>query len=471
MSVSSIIAQTSSFEPFVAQLVELEGQKLLQLESEQSQERSRKSSLGIVTSAVSQFESTIEELQSPLNDSFEPFSFSSSDTSTVEVNSVDGFERETDFNITVNRLATNDIALSQVMSGTGTDLAAAGSGSVTLTIGDKTETITLDTTKDDGSGGTVDMTNEEILTAFSEQISSLFNDEARASVFQVDSTNVQFSVQSLATGFDERIQFSDATGVLASITGGVTKLTPESDLNAQFTIDGVNFERSSNTINDAITGLDFTLKEATGEQEELSVTRDISRARSNVQSFIDSFNDLNTTLRNQTFINSDTGQRGALQEYRSIRNLTLNVRQLGTLNVSGISDGQIANLSDIGITFENSGRMVLDDADKLEAVLQDRPEEVTNLFRDDSSPISLMRAQAESFTEAGGILDSIDEGLDDRIDRLTTRIRREQTFLEEFEAEQRRIFNQLDLIIEQGQSQFDQVASFANTTVQAPQFA
>ena len=459
-SISSIMSQTSSYESFVTQLVNIEGQKMLRMESQVRDEKESRTAIGTVSKAISDFENIIKELESPTNKSFEPFKTSSTDDSVVEVTSASSLDRSSNYNITVNRLAKNDIALSTLQNGSTNELAAAGNGSVTLTIGDKTETINVETTKDDGSGGTIDKTNEEILATFAEQIESLFGDEAKASVFNVDGENVQFSVQSLNTGYDNRLQFSGATGVLAYITSGITHLTPQNELDAQFTIDGVNFERSENTVDDAINGLSFTLKKATGEQEQMTVERDIDAAKSNVQDFVDAFNELNETIRERTFINPDTGNKGPLQGMRSVRNLTINLRQTAILSLGGVGEGEIASFADMGITFENSGKMVIDDSDQLEKALSERPDQIANFFTNENSPVAMMKARAESYTESDGILSAIENGLDQKIDRLDRRIASERQYLEEYEAKQRQIFNELDLILEQGQAQYNEVLNF-----------
>jgi|TARA_R100000908_G_scaffold23815_3_gene9768 flagellar hook-associated protein 2 len=454
------MSQTSSYESFVTQLVNIEGQKMLRMESQVRDEKESRTAIGTVSKAISDFENIIKELESPTNKSFEPFKTSSTDDSVVEVTSASSLDRSSNYNITVNRLAKNDIALSTLQNGSTNELAAAGNGSVTLTIGDKTETINVETTKDDGSGGTIDKTNEEILATFAEQIESLFGDEAKASVFNVDGENVQFSVQSLNTGYDNRLQFSGATGVLADITSGITHLTPQNELDAQFTIDGVNFERSENTVDDAINGLSFTLKKATGEQEQMTVERDIDAAKSNVQDFVDAFNELNETIRERTFINPDTGNKGPLQGMRSVRNLTINLRQTAILSLGGVGEGEIASFADMGITFENSGKMVIDDSDQLEKALSERPDQIANFFTNENSPVAMMKARAESYTESDGILSAIENGLDQKIDRLDRRIASERQYLEEYEAKQRQIFNELDLILEQGQAQYNEVLNF-----------
>lgn len=459
-SISSLISQTSSYESFVNQLVNIESQKMLRMQVQVKDQQESKKAVGEVSKAISDFENIIKEFESPTNKSFEPFKTSSSDSSVVSMNSASDITQTSNFNITVNRLAENDTALSQEMTADGFDLAAQGDGEVTLAIAGKTETLNITATKDDGNGGTVDKTNKEILESFADQVSAVFGDEAKASVFNLDGENVQLSVQSLDSGFDNRLQFSGATGALSSITGGITHLTPQNELNAEFTIDGVTFQRSQNTIDDAIDGLSFTLKKATGNQEQMTVERDVEEAKSNVQDFVDAFNNLNTTVRRRTFINPDTGNKGPLQSMRSVRNLTFNLRQTAMLSLGSAAQGEVASLADMGITLKNDGAMEIDDADKLEKALSENPEQVSNFFTDESSPIAMMKARAESYTESGGILSAIEGGLDQKIDRLDKGIASEIKHLEKYEEEQRRIFNELDMILERGQDQYNSVMNF-----------
>ncbi len=460
-SISSLFAQTSSYESFVSQLVLLESQKKLKFESEQDDVKESKTAVSTVSSTITDLEAKIKELTTASNNSFEKFSSSVSDSQVIKVNSVSGLERENTYNITVDRMATRDVALDSVRTAAGTDLAAFGDGSVTLTIGDKTETLSVTT-----SG----LTNKEILDAFATEIADKFGDEASASVFNTNSTDVQFSIQSLETGFDERIQFSGATGVLAEITGGLSELVPDAQLDASFTIDGVTFTRGSNTVSDAITGLDFTLLDATGVEEQMTVSRDLAASKSNLEDFIEAFNEVNETIRERTFINAETGNKGPLQKYRTIRNFSTSIRQTALLNATGITSGNVANFADFGIGFENDGSMKIEDSDLLDQILTERPEQIAAFFQDAGSPIATILAQSESFTESNGVLSSLEDSLDDKIDNLDRLIKREEDFLVDYEEEQRRIFNELDALLEAGQQQFDQVVQFASVSVQAPSF-
>jgi flagellar hook-associated protein 2 len=452
-SIASLISQqTNPYEKFVKQLVELESRQKLLLQSQKSTMNERKTALGEVSSSISRFLTQVKDLQTPANRSFSPFATKSTNDSVVRVNSASGMQNPASFDITVNRLAKQDIALSQATDKDGTALSATGTGSVTLTVGDKTETITLDT-----SG----KTDSEVMTALAGQINELFGDKVSSNMFMVDAQNSQFSIKSKGLGFDNRIQLSDWTGDLAGLN--MSNIVPQNELNAQFTMDGVSFERSTNTITDAVEGLSFTLLKDTGAREEISVTRDIDKAKANVDAFVGSFNNLNRVIRDRTFLDAENNRRGSLQDVRTVRNLTLNMRQIGLLPSESAQPGEIARFSDIGIEFEKDGRMVVKNSSKLTAALEQNSEQVMALFTDENGPASKMRDLAEGYTKANdGVLASIDKGFDFKISNLNTRIKAQEKYLENYEKQQRDQFNKLNLIIEQGISQYDQVMAFRN---------
>ena len=464
-SVQNLFRQNNPYETFVQQLTQIESRQKLIFESEQDDQKERKSALGDVSEAISKFVSKIEEFQNPGNTGFEPIEISSSDETVVEVNSADGLSRPSDYNIQVDRLASNDIGLGQIMDGEAFDLAAQGGGSVTMTIGDKTETISITTQKEDENGVMVDMNNREVLEAFATAISETFSDEASASVFNVSGNDVQFSIRSSKSGSEGAFTLSGATGALAGITDPMTKLVPDAaNLDAQFTIDGVTFLRSENTVTDAIKGLSFTLRGESTESVQMSAQRDLDSARETVDDFMESFNNMNTIIRERTFLNGESNTRGPLRNFRSIRNLTLDLRQTGLLPTDNAEPGTLSRLTDIGIGFENNGEMVVENEELLEDALLTRPEEIAALFRSEDSALAKMKTQAEAFTKSDGIISSLESGVDQKISRLDTRIAREERFLADFEERQREIFNKLQLIIDQGDAQFQQVMSFRMAT-------
>lgn len=463
-SIQNIFQQNNPYEKFVQQLVQLESRQKLQFESQQKEQKEKKTALGVVSESISKFISKLDEFQNPGNNAFQPIKISSTNESVVEVNSAEGINRPSNYNIQVDRLASNDIGLGQIMDGEAFDLAAQGDGSISITIGERTETISVTTQKDDGNGVMVDMNNREVLETFAGAISETFGDEARASAFNVSGNDVQFSIQSLQSGSEGAFQLSGATGALAGATDTMTKLVPDAtNLDAQFTIDGVTFLRSENTVSDAITGLSFTLRGESAGNVQMSAQRDLENARENVDEFLESFNEMNRLIRERTFVDGDNNTRGPLRGFRSIRNLTLNLRQTALLPTDGADPEKLSRLSEIGISFENNGKMVVDDADMLNEALSQRPEEIAELFRSEDSAIAKMKEQAEAYTQSNGIISSLESGVDQKISRLDTRIAQQDRYLEQFEERQRDIFNKLQQVIDQGDAQFQKVMAFRNS--------
>src|SRR5699024_5156523 len=132
-----------------------------------------------------------------------------------------------------------------------------------------------------------------------------------------------------------------------------TRTTPENELDASFEIDGVSFTRGQNTIDDAISGLTFTLLDDTGAEERMTLERNMEKAKENVDGFISAFNKLNKTIRDYTFLDGESGNRGRLQGMRSIRNLTYDLRNAAMISMEGAADGELASLIEIGIGFES----------------------------------------------------------------------------------------------------------------------
>lgn len=458
-SISSLIQQSNPYSQFIDQLVTIESQKKFRLEDQKSQLSSKQSALGKVSSVISDFTSQVDELSSTTSNSFNPLQSSSSNEEAIRVDSISGITDPNTYDISVNRKATKDIMLSNVMDGTATDLAANGDGSVDITIGDKTETISITTTNTDGT----DKTNKEILESFSTAINNLLGEESDSDVFEIDNNgNVQLSVKSAQTGYNERIQFSNATGVLGNITSNMShKVVNDggtlNDLDAEFTVDGITFTRGQNTVDNAISGMTFTLLGNTTQTEQITVDKDIEKAESNVDDFIKKFNEMNRTIRRQTFINGETGNKGPLQDMRSIRNLTINLRQTALTDMASAGTGEFKNLTEIGIGFENNGTMKVEDSGLLKEALSKRPNEIKNLFTNNDSPVMRMYERAKTFTETGGTISSLESGLDQKMDFLDNRIESEEKYLKRYEERQREIFAEINKIQQEGQSQFNQI--------------
>ena len=448
-SISNIISKSGQYEGIVQQLVQLESQKKVQYQTDLRDQNKINSELGKVSSKISALENMIKEYSLSTNNTFTPVKSTSSDDTVVEITSASNLDDPDEFSLTISRLATRDNLLSASYASTGTNLDS--NGSVDITVDGTTHTISITPTAGDS--------NSTVLNSLKTAIETAFGNTLQVNVFDLDSTNVQLSVRSSETGEAKRVQIANTSGSLATVFDNATRPVATNQLDAAFTMNGVNFQRSSNTVNDTISGLTFELKKTSATAVTLEIERDTDKARSNFDDFVKAYNDLNTDIRNKTFINGETGARGPLRELRSIRDLSSQLRQLV---ITDATSGTITNLSELGISFDNSGKMTVEDSDKLETVLANTPSDLNTFFSTSSSPIQSIYTHLQGYTTTDGIIDTLEEGVSDKIELLNKNIKKEEKYLTDYEEKQRDIFTQLELMLEQGNSQFAQVMAGLN---------
>ena len=448
-SVSNIMSRSGQYEGIVQQLVQLESQKKVQYQTDLKDQNKINSELGKVSSKISALENIIKEYSLSTNNTFTPVKSTSSDDTIVEITSASNLDDPDEFSLTIDRLATRDNLLSASYTSAGTNLDS--NGSVDITVDGTTHTISITPTAGDS--------NSTVLNSLKTAIESAFGETLQVNVFDLDSTNLQLSVRSSETGEAKRVQIANTSGSLATVFDNATRPVATNQLDAAFTMNGVSFQRSSNTVNDTISGLTFELKKTSASAVTLEIERDTDKARSNFDDFVKAYNDLNTDIRNKTFINGETGARGPLRELRSIRDLSSQLRQLV---IGDATSGTITNLSELGISFDNSGKMTVEDSDKLDTVIANTPSDLNTFFSTSSSPIQSIYTHLQGYTSTDGIIDTLEDGVSDKIDLLNKNIEKEEKYLADYEEKQRDIFTQLELMLEQGNSQFAQVMAGLN---------
>ena len=150
--------------------------------------------------------------------------------------------------------------------------------------------------------------------------------------------------------------------------------TIQTATDAELTVNGVNFIRSSNQISDIIQGVTLNLIGTTDQTETISISRDTSLAKGNIMSFIAMFNEASSEFKNLTGSENDGPLRGDTI-FRSI------VNQLRNIMVSeSSSPGEnINSLSSMGISIDRYGQLLYDEG-KIDAALNKNYDEVIGLF-------------------------------------------------------------------------------------------
>jgi flagellar hook-associated protein 2 len=162
-------------------------------------------------------------------------------------------------------------------------------------------------------------------------------------------------------------------------------------LDANFTVDGLAYTRSSNNIEDVVPGASLTLKKAApGTLVSMGVTRPGPTLKSTLQDFVGVYNELKANL---------SAARIATNGDSTLRTLD---RQLAALVSQAVTTDNPNNLVGIGIKTNRDGSLILDSA-VFDRVLTANPDAVEAIF----APTRDATRNATTDPGIGGALDAI----------------------------------------------------------------
>ena len=205
-----------------------------------------------------------------------------------------------------------------------------------------------------------------------------------------DGANERLVIRSATTGTAAgfRLNTPADTGIaslgLANPSDGAA-FTGQTALNAKVKINGVAVESATNKMADVTTGVALQLNQVTTGAVDITVGTDSDVIGKNIQTFVDTYNALNSTLANATKYTAATKVGGVLQGdsvttglQNSLRSILGSYADYADLPNDLAKDGSRAKhyLSDVGITRQTDGSLKID-ATKLDAAKLD----VTSLKR------------------------------------------------------------------------------------------
>jgi len=268
------------------------------------------------------------------------------------------------YSLIVNNLATESKLITGGYAETTTSIS---SGAVTIVIGSSaSSTITIDSTNNTLDGLRLAINNLGL-----DVKASFLNDGAATNPYRLLISGTQ-------TGS------SGAVTMSANITSGTVTMgfeTTQTAQNARLSLDGVSITKSSNTITDVITGAALKLQSA--GSGTISLSTDTEAITTKVSDFVDEFNDISLFLAEQLALDSETEQTGVLFGNFAVQNLQQILRSSISSKVTGIS-GDYTYLSQIGITTQSDGTIILDTDDFSDALVGDI-ENVSQLFSSNGS--------------------------------------------------------------------------------------
>ena len=326
------------------------------------------SALGTLKGAVSTFQSSLSAI-----DTASAFAVQTANTSdkTIFTASADASAVAGNYNVTVSNLAQAQQLVSKPITGGAS--AVVGTGSLSLTLGGSSFSVTIDSTNDTVAG-------------IAAAINSASGNPGITATTITGTDGAHLVLSSSLTGASNTIQVSETDGgaafsSLAYSGGNTTNYTQNSQAkDASFSISGIPYTSASNTVTNALAGVTLSLTGTTGAgaNATLSVASDTTTIATNVSAFVSAYNTMQHSLASLGSYDASSGTAGAMLGDPLLQGLQSQIRQ--ALN-SVVNTGSAAynTLASVGITTNNDGTLSLNSA-KLSAALATNTSAVSQLF-------------------------------------------------------------------------------------------
>jgi len=323
-------------------------------ETQESTLESQVSALTKIQTDVSTLDDDMQNLNS-VTGPLSAMTVSSSDSSVVTASAASGSSVGNHV-VVVNNLATTASWTSGVYADSSTALDA---GSFTITTGDgNTATITTDGTE-----------------TLSDVASKINSDDLGVSASVItDASGSRLAIVADSSGSAANFTISTSGSTDYGFTQAVT------GSNASLTVDGISISSASNSVTGVIPGVTLSLLSAdSGTEVSLGITPDSSQIVSALQQFVTDYNTVVSDLSSQ-FTFSGTSE-GVLATDSTVRNLQSDVLSaLDYTNTPASGTTTVPNLSSLGISVDNTGKLSLDTS-TLESALDNNFSDVQSFFQ------------------------------------------------------------------------------------------
>ena len=223
------------------------------------------------------------------------------------------------------------------------------------------------------SGGTVATVAEAI------------NDEdigVRARVVDTGASPNGYLITLESTSPGEDNAFSVTSTDSQSNTLGFSQLTGGAATNATITVNGIDIERSSNTIDDVLDGITLNLIAPTSGTATISVTQNNDDVKARISALVDSYNAASVTFKDLMTVGGSNTNSGVLSGDGTLRFVSNRVKELFTAESSTATEN-LSYLNDIGVSFNRYGILEIDD-DRLDSALNTSYTDVVSIFSADT---------------------------------------------------------------------------------------
>lgn len=320
------------------------------------------------------------------------------------------------YSLEVTSLATSQV-LATASPGYSSPTSVVGTGTLTISLGTPTYSGSATSGAYTGftpaSGKTATITldsSNNTVTGFRDAVNSAKIGITASLVSDGGTTRLLFTADN--TGADTAISITTSDADLSSLAYGYTEggspsfvsnLTEaRSPADASFNFNGLSLSSATNNVGSLIDGVDLSLKSVTSSAQTINITTDTSAIETKIQAFVDSYNSYQTTLAS---LMDHEDSSGALAGDATARRVQTSLRSI-TTGLNSISGNAFSNLSELGITSERSGTLVVDSS-KLQAALSSSIDDVKEFFAGVTTTTNL-----SDNTDKTGLADRLKDSID-----------------------------------------------------------
>lgn len=282
-----------------------------------------------------------------------------------------------------------------------------------------------------------------------------------ASIVKVKDNDYQLVLTSSETGLENQmsvsVQGDDKLNQFISfnnpdVTGNNVEQIVEAQ-DAKLSVNGINIERSSNTITDAPQGITLNLTKVV-DDVTITVNKSDEKSTSAIKAWVEAYNSLVDTIGSLTkYTAVDPGaekqdtSNGALLGDSTVRTIQTGIR--GQFSASANS-GNFQTLSQIGITQDGTtGKLKIDD-DKLKKALSEHSVDVQQLLVGDGKETGITTKIAglvKGYLADDGIIDSAQDSINNTLKKLTKQYLSVSASIDDTIARYQAQFTQLDTMM------------------------
>lgn len=434
------------------------------IENKITLETQKKSALDLLKSLMTNFKSSVNALD---DDSLYQKRSVSGTNSAVTVTAESGVAVQS-FSITDTVLAQKNVKQSGSFSSE-TATISSGAGTMTLSIG--------------GEDYAIDYTAATTLSDLQEAINAkmLITDEegksvqkVKASILQVGSGDYRLILTSGESGSDQNISLSDSLGgtlntqlLPYNATGSDDGITDNPDgmqdiqaaRDSTFKFNGISITRSTNSIDDIISGVTINLLEESTTGANIAITQDVAAISDEMTTFVQNYNTLMSELSDMTTSDTEAGTVGVFNGDNSINSIKREVNKLITsINSDSYSLAKFGiDLSQDGVMSFNSATFTTEfnkDTTLSEKFFSGLTTTTDGNIETVDGVYTSMKTLMERYLNSTGILTNLSSSVTNEIKTLGENKTRSQALLDARYESMTARFIQYDAIISKLENQF-----------------